>query len=103
MPQLVQQTEPEYSEEARKKKVGGTVGISLVVDEKGNPTQIRVTRSAAESYTDKKLSNAAATLDPEAVKAVSAYRFTPGVFQGKPVPCEMRVEVNYGFGMQERY
>jgi TonB family protein len=95
MPQAIHQVEPEFSEEARKKKAGGTVGISLVVDEKGNPTQIRVTRSAAEDFKDKKTQKAAATLDPKAIEAVSQYRFTPGQVAGKPVPVELKIKINF--------
>jgi outer membrane biosynthesis protein TonB len=34
-------------------------------------------------------------LDENAVDAVRRYRFEPSTFQGKPVPVEIDVEVNF--------
>jgi len=33
--------------------------------------------------------------DENAIKAVKEYRFEPAEFQGKPVPVETTVEINY--------
>lgn len=47
------------------------------------------------SRPDKKGRELAGSLDPKAVEAVRQYRFEPGTFDGKPVPVELNVEVNF--------
>ncbi len=41
-PTLLYKVEPEYSEEARKAKFQGTVVLAVVVDENGNPRDMKV-------------------------------------------------------------
>src|SRR5580704_5348742 len=43
-PSVLLKVEPEYSEEARKAKFQGTVVLFVVVDEKGNPRELKVIR-----------------------------------------------------------
>ena len=45
-PSILYKVEPEYSEEARKAKFQGTVRLFVVVDEKGNPRDIKITSPA---------------------------------------------------------
>jgi TonB family protein len=82
-PALVYKVEPEYSEEARKAKFQGTVMIYVVVDEKGNPRDLRVVRPLGLG------------LDEKAVEAVSKWRFKPGFLNGKPVSVAATIEVNF--------
>ncbi|MBM3812818.1 MAG: energy transducer TonB [Acidimicrobiia bacterium] len=82
-PTLVYKVEPEYSEEARKAKFQGTVVLSVVVDEKGNPRDLRVIRALGLG------------LDEKAIEAVQKWRFKPGFLQGKPVAVAATVEVNF--------
>lgn len=42
-----------------------------------------------------KLRKAAATLDEKALETVRQYRFEPGVYEGKPVPVALTIEVNF--------
>jgi protein TonB len=74
---------PEFSEEARKAKFQGVVMVSLVVDAKGLPESVRVTRGVGMG------------LDEKAVAAVKQYRFKPAMMGGKPVAVEVNVEVNF--------
>jgi len=74
---------PEFSEEARKAKVSGNVLVYLQVDELGRPTHIRVLRGIGLG------------LDQKAIEAVRQYRFKPALEDGKPVPVELQVEVNF--------
>lgn len=94
-PRLIYSVEPEFSEKARKRKISGNVKVKFVVDKDGSVRNISIVTSAAEHSTDKKDREAALSLDPKAVEAVSRYRFEPATFQGKPVPCWMTVEVNF--------
>ena len=75
--------EPEYSEEARKAKYQGEVWLSVVVDEKGVPQQIKVTRKLGLG------------LDEKAIEAVSKWRFKPGLKDGKPVAVQATIAVSF--------
>ena len=52
-------------------------------------------KSCAENITNKKDHEAALQLDQKALEAARQYRFGPATFQGKPVPVELNVEVNF--------
>ena len=75
--------DPEYSEEARKAKFQGSVILQIVVDENGNPKDIKVIRPLGLG------------LDEKAIEAVQKWRFRAGVLNGKPVPVRANVEVNF--------
>ncbi len=82
-PTLLYKVEPEYSEEARQAKFQGTVLLFVVVDEHGNPRDIQVLRPLGLG------------LDQKAIEAVQKWKFSPGKKDGKPVPVEARIEVNF--------
>jgi TonB family protein len=82
-PTLLSKVEPEYSEEARKAKWQGTVVLSLIVDEKGQPQQIKVSKSLGLG------------LDQKAIEAVEKWRFKPGMKDGKAVAVYASIEVNF--------
>jgi periplasmic protein TonB len=82
-PSILYKVEPEYSEEARKAKFQGTVLLFVVVDEKGNPRDIKILRPLGLG------------LDQKAVEAVEKWKFTPGKKDGKPVPVQAQIEVNF--------
>jgi len=93
-PKLIFSVEPEFSEKARKRKIGGDCKVSLIVATDGTTTDIHVAKSIADTV-PKKDREAALTLDQQAVKAVSGYRFTPATYRGSPVPYRLNVEVNF--------
>ena len=82
-PSILFKVEPEYSEEARKAKFQGTVLLFVVVDEKGNPRDIKVLRRLGLG------------LDEKAVEAVDKWKFSPGKKDGTPVPVQAQIEVNF--------
>ncbi len=82
-PSILFKVEPEYSEEARKAKFQGTVLLYVVVDEKGNPRDIKILRPLGLG------------LDQKAVEAVEKWKFNPGKKDGKPVPVQAQIEVNF--------
>ncbi len=82
-PLLLFKVEPEYSEEARKAKFQGTVVLSVVVDERGNPRDLKVVRALGLG------------LDDKAIEAVQKWRFKPGYKDGKPVAVAAMIEVNF--------
>jgi TonB family protein len=93
-PRLVFQREAEFSDEARRKHVTGNCMVALVVDVDGHVKNVRVVRSAADGQPEK-LKAAAQTLDDKAIEAVKQYRFEPAMFEGRPVPVALNVEVNF--------
>jgi protein TonB len=82
-PSLLFKVEPEYSEEARKAKFQGTVLLSVEVDEKGLPRNIKVIRPLGLG------------LDQKAIEAVEKWKFSPGKKDGKPVAVQAQIEVNF--------
>ncbi len=74
---------PEYSREARKNKLQGTVGLYIEVDTTGHPRNIKVVRGLGMG------------LDEKAIEAVSKWEFRPGTKDGKPVVVAATVEVNF--------
>lgn len=79
----VNRPEPQYSEEARKAKWGGTVLLSLVVDETGHTRDIKVLKPLGLG------------LDEKAIEAVSKWTFIPGKKGGKPVAVAAQIEVTF--------
>ena len=82
-PQVLYKVDPEYSEEARKAKYGGTVLIKLVVLPDGKASDIKVIRSLGLG------------LDEKAIEAVEKWKFKPGMKNGVPVPVMATIEVNF--------
>jgi periplasmic protein TonB len=82
-PQLVFAPDPEFSDEARRAKYQGVCVVALIVDAQGNPQRVQVVRHLGMG------------LDEKAVEAVKQYRFKPATLQGKPVPVEVNIEVNF--------
>ena len=68
-PKLIYSVEPEFSEKALKRKVAGATTLSFIVETDGHVRDIRVTKSCADAFTDKKDREAALTLDQQAIKA----------------------------------
>jgi TonB family protein len=82
-PVLLTKIDPDYSEEARKAKLQGTVLLRIEVDTHGQPQNITVGKSLGLG------------LDDRAIDAVKRWKFTPGKVNGKPVAVVAYVEVNF--------
>lgn len=93
-PKVVYAKSPKYTFKARLKKVTGICVIAMIVDPQGMPRDVHVIRSI-ESSVDPTAHSAAKGLDANALDAVKQYRFEPATYQGKPVPVEVNVEVNF--------
>jgi protein TonB len=93
-PRLTYQPEPQYAEIARQQKINGIVTLSFLVDALGNPENVHVIKSIADTV-DPKQRAAALSLDQAAVDAVKKYKFKPAMKDGKPVPIYLNVEVNF--------
>jgi protein TonB len=82
-PVVLYSVEPEFSEEARRAKFSGSVLVYLWVEADGKPSHVRVVRGIGMG------------LDQKAVDAVRQYRFKPAMKDGKPVPVDLYVDVNF--------
>ena len=82
-PVLIYSAAAEYTEQAKKDKVGGTVLVNFWVDEQGMTKHVHVRRGVGDG------------LDEKAVEAVKQYRFKPAMEGGKPVLVELNSEVNF--------
>jgi periplasmic protein TonB len=80
-PAILSKTEPEYSEDARKARVQGTVVLYVVVDQRGQPQNIQLRQSLGLG------------LDERAMEAVSRWRFKPATANGRPISSPVLVEV----------
>jgi TonB family protein len=82
-PRVTYQTDPEFSEEARKAKYQGTCVLGLVVDANGRPTNIHVINTLGMG------------LDEKAIESVKNWKFEPGQKDGHAVAVEIAVEVDF--------
>ncbi len=82
-PTVLYKREPEYSDEARKAKLQGAVVLYIIVTPDGKASNIKVQKSLGLG------------LDEKAMEAVAAWKFSPGKKDGKAVPVEAYIEVNF--------
>jgi TonB family protein len=82
-PKVLFTPDPSYPEFARQTRIQGNTLLSIVVNREGRPEHIRVARPLGAGFDDK------------AVEAVQRWKFQPGTFDGKPVPVQINVEVNF--------
>ena len=80
---VIYRVEPEYPEDARAKKIEGTVLLGFTIDHEGLPQGIQVKRSLYPS------------LDQSAIEAVRKWRFEPALKNGQPVSMWVNVEVYF--------
>ncbi|MCL2661054.1 MAG: energy transducer TonB [Acidobacteriaceae bacterium] len=82
-PQLIKSAEPEISLAALHSGFKDSVLVAMWVGIDGIPYHFSIARSAGQG------------LDESALAAVRQYRFKPSTENGKPIPVEVRVEVNF--------
>jgi TonB family protein len=93
-PQVISSGDPEYTDQARRKKLSGSCEVELVVDAQENPREVHIVKSIGEGLKPK-LMKIAEGLDQNAMKAVSQDRFKPAEYQGKPVPVHLKISVDF--------
>ena len=74
---------PEFSEEARRNKIQGTVFVSVLVNEEGIPIDPRLEKGLGHG------------LDEKALEAALEYRFKPSTRDGAPVEARITIEMNF--------
>jgi TonB family protein len=82
-PQVLTKVDPEYSEEARKVRLQGTVRLRIVVNTHGEAENIVVSQSLGLG------------LDDRAMEALRKWKFLPAKLNGKPTAVVAYVDVNF--------
>jgi periplasmic protein TonB len=85
LPRVLREVKPQYTPDAMRAKVQGTVVLECVVMPDGSVDQVQVIRSLDPVF----------GLDQEAVKAAKQWRFAPGTRQGEPVPVLVTIELTF--------
>jgi len=82
-PVVVKEIKPQYTADAMRAKVEGTVTLEGVVQPDGVMGEVRVTKALDPG------------LDQEAIKAVKQWRFKPGLKGGEPVAVRVTLEMSF--------
>ena len=82
-PTLTYQVEPKYPRPMLGRPRTSHVVLGLIVDAQGLPTKIHVIATGGSDF------------DKNAIKAVEQYRFGPATENGKPVPVEVNIDVQF--------
>ncbi|MGA7630133.1 MAG: energy transducer TonB [Terriglobales bacterium] len=84
-PRRIHTPDPEYDDKDRKRKIQGTVTLSVILTKEGRTADIKVKNSLTPG------------LDQQAIKAVSQWTFEPVVEDGQTCPMRMSVQVQFRF------
>jgi protein TonB len=84
-PVPLSQPKPQYTSQAMRAKIQGTVLLECVVLPDGSVGQVRVLRSLDPTF----------GLDQEAIKAARSWRFKPGARRGEPVAVLVTIEMAF--------
>jgi TonB family protein len=82
-PVVAKQVKPQYTAEAMRAKIEGSVGLECVVETDGRVGEVWVAKALDEG------------LDQEAIKAVRQWRFEPGKKDGKAVRVQITLEMTF--------
>jgi protein TonB len=85
LPRVLLEVKPQYTSDAMRAKVQGTVLLECVVRPDGSVGDVHVVRSLDPTF----------GLDEEAKKAARRWRFAPGTRVGQPVPVLVTIELTF--------
>jgi periplasmic protein TonB len=85
-PVLLREVKPQYTADAMRAKVQGSVIVECVVNADGTVGDARVAQSLDGVF----------GLDQEALKAAKQWRFRPGTYRGQAVPVRITIELTFG-------
>jgi periplasmic protein TonB len=85
LPVVLREKKPQYTSDAMRAKVQGTVLLECVVKPDGSVGEVKVVRSLDSTF----------GLDLEAMKAARDWRFRPGMRQGEPVAVLVTIELTF--------
>ena len=85
LPTVVKEVKPHYTAAAMQAKIQGSVWLECVVDERGDITDVKVTKSLDKEH----------GLDQAAIDAAGQWKFKPGQKDGKPVAVWITLELTF--------
>jgi periplasmic protein TonB len=85
LPRVLHEEKPQYTSDAMRAKVQGTVLLECVVRPDGSIGDVQVIRSLDPTF----------GLDQQAVAAARKWRFAPGTRLGEPVPVLITIELQF--------
>jgi len=85
LPRVLHEERPQYTSDAMRAKVQGTVLLECVVKPAGSVGDVQVIRSLDPTF----------GLDQQAVVAARKWRFAPGTRLGEPVPVLITIELTF--------
>jgi protein TonB len=85
LPRVLHEERPQYTSDAMRAKVQGTVLLECVVRPDGSVGDVQVIRSLDPTF----------GLDQQAVMAARKWRFAPGTRLGEPVPVLITIELTF--------
>jgi TonB family protein len=85
LPRVLREVKPQYTADAMRAKVQGTVWLECVVMPDGSVGDVKIVRSL----------DAVFGLDQEAIKAARNWKFMPGMRNGEPVPVLITIELTF--------
>jgi TonB family protein len=85
LPVVIKEVRPEYTAEAMRRKIQGSVFMQVVVLADGNVGDVQISQSLDAEY----------GLDQEAVAAAKQWQFEPGRRNDKPVAVQVEMEVRF--------
>jgi protein TonB len=85
LPRVLKEVKPQYTSDAMRAKVQGTVLLECVVRPDGSVSDVQIVRSLDSTF----------GLDQEAIKAAKQWRFSPGTRLGEPVSVLVTIELTF--------
>jgi periplasmic protein TonB len=85
LPRVLREVRPQYTADAMRAKVQGTVLLECIVRPDGSVGDVQVVRSLDPTF----------GLDQEAIKAAKQWRFAPGTRLGEAVPVLVTIELQF--------
>ena len=85
LPRVLNEVRPQYTSDAMRAKVQGTVLLECVVRPDGTVSDVQVVRSLDPTF----------GLDQEAIIAAKQWRFRPGTRLGEPVSVHITIELTF--------
>ena len=82
---MLHEEKPQYTSDAMRAKIQGSVLLECIVRPNGEVTDVQVIRSLDPTF----------GLDQEAMKAARKWRFAPGTRLGEPVPVLISIELTF--------
>jgi len=84
-PMVIREVNPDYTPDAMRAKIEGTVGLEVFVNTDGTVNSVRISRSLDPTF----------GLDDEAIKAARRWLFRPATQNGKPVQARISIELSF--------